>query len=178
MQLFKNLAWLAVLAATPAFAEVPQRLVPGFGAFSEVIEPFEAIDPSLRYKIVFDVSQPARKQGEVHQGLERVARMVNLLGHAGVTPQPGDIVVTLHGGAAKTALTEAAFAARFDGEANPNAELIRQLAVAGVSVRICGQSMAGNGFGREELNPDVKVDTAAITTLATLQIKGYAIIQD
>jgi intracellular sulfur oxidation DsrE/DsrF family protein len=75
-------------------------------------------------------------------------------------------------------LSEAAFATRFSGETNPNAELIRQLTAAGVSVRLCGQSMAANGFAREELNPGVRVDVAAITTIATLQLKGYAVIQD
>jgi hypothetical protein len=38
--------------------------------------------------------------------------------------------------------------------------------------------MMSGGFAREELNPDVKVDIAAITTMATLQLRGYAVIQD
>jgi intracellular sulfur oxidation DsrE/DsrF family protein len=80
--------------------------------------------------------------------------------------------------AARTALTQAAFAARHDGEANPNAELIRQLTLAGVSVRLCGQSMAALGSAPDELNPDVHVDVAAVTTIATLQMRGYALIPD
>jgi intracellular sulfur oxidation DsrE/DsrF family protein len=176
--MIKSLALLALIAAAPAFAQTSGPVIPGYGKFAEIADPFEAVDPSLRYKVVFDVSQPARKAGEVHQGLERVARMVNLLAHHGAKPQAGDIVVTLHGPAARSALSEAAFAQRFEGEANPNAELIRQLTAAGVSVRLCGQSMVANGFAREELNPDVRVDVSAITTLATLQLKGYAVIQD
>ena len=172
------LALATGLLALPAMAQTPPRLVPDFGAYSEVPDPFEKPDPGLRYKVVFDVSQAARTPGTVHQGLERVARMVNLLGRHGVKLNPGDIVVTMHGPAAKTALTAAAFAKRFNGEANPNAELIKQLTAAGVSVRLCGQSMVAAGFARDELNPDVKVDVAAITTLATLQLKGYAVIQD
>lgn len=178
MHLLKCATVLVALLASPALAQGQPRLVPGFGTYFDIPEPYEKLDPKLRYRIVFDVAQPARKPGEVHQGLERVARMVNLLGRHGVTLQRGDIVVTLHGGAAKTALTEAAFAKRFEGEANPNAELIRQLTKAGVSVRLCGQSMVVNGFARDELSPDVQVDIAAITTLATLQLQGYAIIQD
>lgn len=178
MQMHKCALLLAALFAGPAIAQEQPRLVPGFGTYFEVPDPYQKLDPKLRYKVVFDVAQPARKAGEVHQGLERVARMVNLLGRHGVTPQKGDIVVTLHGGAAKTALTEAAHAKRYEGEANPNAELIRQLTKAGVSVRICGQSMVVNGFTRAELNPDVQVDIAAITTMATLQLQGYAVIQD
>jgi intracellular sulfur oxidation DsrE/DsrF family protein len=173
-----TLAVLLLAAAQPVMAAAPARLVPDFGAFTDIADPFEKPDPGMRYKVVFDVSQPARAPGTAHQGLERVARMVNLLGHHGVKLQPGDIVVTMHGQAAKTALTAAAFAKRYNGEANPNAELIKQLTVAGVSVRLCGQSMMALGFARDELNPDVKVDVAAITTMATMQLRGYAVIQD
>lgn len=178
MQMFRSGAILVALLASPTLAQTQPRLVPGFGTYFDIPEPFEKLDPQLRYKVVFDVAQPARKPDEVHQGLERVARMVNLLGRHGGTVHPGDIVVTLHGPAAKTALTAAAFAERFDGETNPNVELIRQLTLAGVSVRLCGQSMAANGFAHDEVNPDVQIDISAITTLASLQLQGYAVIQD
>lgn len=167
-----------LLSASSAFAQAASRPVPHYGEFREVPDAFERPDPALRYRILFDVSQAARTPGAVHQGLERVARMVNLLGRDGIRPAPGDIVVTLHGPAARTALTVAAFAQRHNGEANPNADLIRELTAAGVSVRLCGQSMMALGYTREELNPDVKVDVAAITTMATYQLRGYAIIQD
>lgn len=176
--MLKPLALLVLIAGTPVFGQTSAQLIPDFGKFSEITDPYEKIDASLRHKIVFDVSQPARKPGGVHQGLERVARFVNLLAHHGAWPEAGDVVVTLHGPAARFALTEAAFAKRFDGEANPNAKLIQQLTAAGVSVRLCGQSMAANGFARDELHPDVRVDVSAITTLASLQLKGYAVIQD
>jgi intracellular sulfur oxidation DsrE/DsrF family protein len=172
------MAAAAVVLATAASAEVIPRPIPDFGASAEVADPFQKPDPTLHYKVVFNVSQPARAAGEVHQGLERVARMVNLLAHYSVKMQPGDIVVTLQGPAAKTVLTPAAFAKRYNGEVNPNANLIQELTAAGVSVRLCGQSMVGLGFSRSELNPDVKVDVSAITTMATLQLRGYAIISD
>jgi len=108
----------------------------------------------------------------MHHGLERAARMVNLLVRRGAKPQVGDIVVTLHGPATKFALSEAALAKRFEGKPNPKAELIRQRTAAGVSVRLCGQSMVAKEFAREELNPGVRADVSAITTLATLQLKG------
>jgi intracellular sulfur oxidation DsrE/DsrF family protein len=166
------------LAATPALAQIPPKLVPDYGRYQEVPDPYLKPDPSLRYKVVFDVSQPARTPGSIHQGLERVARMVNLLNRHGVKLQPADIVVTIHGSATTTTLTPMAYAAKFKGAANPDAELIRQLTAAGVSFRLCGQSMVSGGFTKADLNPDVKVDVAAITTMATLQLQGYAIIQD
>jgi intracellular sulfur oxidation DsrE/DsrF family protein len=168
---------IAALLPLPALAQ-PARLIPDYGAFSVVPDPSLKPDPALRYKVVFDVSQAARTPGSVHQGLERVARMVNLLNNYGVKLQPGDIVITLHGQAAKTTLTPAAFARRNSGAANPDAEILKQLAAAGISIRLCGQSMMAAGFAPEDLNPVVKVDVAAITTMATLQLQGYAVIQD
>jgi len=38
--------------------------------------------------------------------------------------------------------------------------------------------MVANGFEKEELNSDIKVDVSAITTIGTLQMRGYALIQD
>jgi intracellular sulfur oxidation DsrE/DsrF family protein len=171
-------ALIPAIAFAQAQPATPSRLVPDFGAYSEIPDAFQKPDPAMRYKIVFDVSQPARTPGAVHQGLERVARMMNLLHSQGVKIEPGDIVVTLHGGAAKTALTAPAFAKRYADEANPNAQLIAQITKAGASVRLCGQSMAALGFTRDELNPDVKVDTSAITTIGTLLMRGYGMIQD
>lgn len=168
---------IAALLPLPALAQ-PARLIPDYGVFNVVPDPYQKPDPALRYKVVFDVSQAARTPGTVHQGLERVARMVNLLNHYGVKLQPGDIVITLHGQAAKTVLTPAAFAKRNNGAANPDADLLKQLAAAGISIRLCGQSMMAAGFAADELNPVVKVDVAAITTMATLQLQGYALIQD
>lgn len=175
-----------VAAGGAAYAQTPtsaaeanqERLVPHFGRYREVLDPFEKPDPALRYRVVFDIGQPARTPGQVHQGLERVARMVNLLNRHGVKMMPGDIVVTIHGQPIRTGLTAAAYAKRFEGAANPDEALIHELAAAGVSVRLCGQTMMGAGYTKDEISPDVKIDVAAITTMATLQLRGYAIIQD
>ena len=72
-----------------------------------------------------------------------------------------------------TAAAETAFFGK-----DPDAELICQLTAAGVSDRLCGQSMMSAGFARNELNADIKVDIAAITTMATFPLRGYAVITD
>jgi intracellular sulfur oxidation DsrE/DsrF family protein len=175
-----SVLWIVAvsLLAMPASAQDGARLIPDFGAYRDIPDAFERPDPTLKYRIVFDVSQPARAADKVHQGLERAARIVNLLAVHGIKIEPGDIVVTMHGQAGRAALSDAAHKARFKGEANPNERLINQLTAAGISVRLCGQSMVGAGFTRAELNPDVKVDVAAITTMTTLQLRGYAVVQD
>ena len=170
--------FLAAALAAPSHAAPGQRLIPDYGAYRDIPDAHEKPDPALRYKIVFEVTAAARDATKPHHGLEKVARMVNLLSVHGVDVQPGDMVVAIHGPASRTTLTNAAYAKRHEGAGNPNVELIRQLTAAGVSIRICGQAMMAMGYAKEELNPDVKVDVSAITTVATMQMRGYAVMQD
>lgn len=169
---------LAVAMAAPALAAPGQRLIADFGAYRDIPDAFEKPDPAIRYKIVFEVTSPARDAAKPHHGLEKVARMVNLLSVHGVDVRPGDMVVAIHGQASRATLTDAAHRKRHDGAANPNVEIIRQLTAAGVSIRLCGQVMQALGYVREEMNPDVKFDVSAITTVATMQMRGYAVMQD
>lgn len=67
-----------MVTGTPALAQASGPLIPDYGKFTEIADPFEAIDANLRYRIVFDVFQPASKAGEVHHWLKRVARMATL----------------------------------------------------------------------------------------------------
>ena len=168
----------ALAMAGPALAVPGQRLVPDFGAYRDIPDAFDTPDPALRYKIIFEMTAPARDAAKPHHGLEKVARMVNLLSIHGVDIQPGDMVVAIHGQASRATLTGAAHVKRHDGAANPNVEIIRQLTAAGVSIRLCGQVMQALGYGKDELNPDVKVDVSAITTVATMQMRGYAVMKD
>lgn len=167
--------------AAPALAEpipVPNPVITGYGRAAVIANPNLAPDPKLRYRVVFEVKSGADKPDEVNSGLQKVARFVNLLGGYGIRPQPGDLVVTIFGQASSVTLTAAAHAAHEKGAANPNIELVQKLTDAGVSIRLCGQSMVGHGYSPAEINPNVKVDTAAITTMATLQLRGYALLPD
>jgi intracellular sulfur oxidation DsrE/DsrF family protein len=157
---------------------VPNPVITGYGRAAVIADPFQKPDPKLRYRVVFEVKSAADKPEEVNNGLQKVARFVNLLGSFGIRPRPGDLVVTIYGKASSVTLTAAGHAAHENGAANPNIELIQKLTDAGVSIRLCGQSMVGHGYGPAEINPNVKVDTAAITTMATLQLQGYALLPD
>jgi intracellular sulfur oxidation DsrE/DsrF family protein len=61
---------------------------------------------------------------------------------------------------------------------NPSADLIAKLVAAGVSVRVCGQALAGAKIARDEVLPGVQVDLSALTTVSTLQLRGYALLVD
>ncbi len=185
MSIYKNAGGLLLVvgalsglaAVVNAQAPIP-RPVPDFGRYSDIPEAVQKPEPGLRYRVVFDIGATPANPAAVHPGLERVARMVNLLAAGGVRMQPSDIVVTVHSGAALALLSEAAHKARNNGAPNPNSGILRQLAAAGVSIRMCGQSMRGRGIAQADLESVVQVDTAAIVTLAALQLRGYAAIED
>ena len=61
---------------------------------------------------------------------------------------------------------------------NPSVDLIAKLKAAGVSVRVCGQALAAAKIARDEVLPDVQVDLSALTTVAALQLRGYALLVD
>src|SRR5690242_19268815 len=136
-----SLVLTVALATTGAQGQPPSGktglvypLVPGQGGVVSL--PRSAEQPRKGVKAVFDVTADA-KPGEVNKGLEHVARLLNLYGAAGLTARDVKIAAVLHGQADKSALSDAAYAARFKVAANPNLPLIRDLKEAGVEVVVC-----------------------------------------
>ena len=152
-------------------------VIPGFGGIVAVPSAAERPDPKLRYRVLFNVSKAASSPDKVNPSLEKVARFVNLLGADKVHPA-GDIAVIIHGPATPLVLQNAPYAARMKVAANPNAALIAALQKAGVSIRVCSQAMVGNEIMPNQVASGVEIDDSALTTLANLQIRGYALIPD
>jgi intracellular sulfur oxidation DsrE/DsrF family protein len=169
-----------VLAAAVADGQPPcgkgglvYPLISGHGGVVPL--PRAAEQPQKGAKAVFDITADA-KPGEVNKGLEQVARLLNLYGAAGLKPADVKIAAVLHSEADKAALSDAAYAARFKVEANPNLPLIRDLKKAGVEVFVCGQSLHDLGFMAEEVADEVPVADAAMLVLLNKQTEGYAYI--
>ena len=163
-------------AATTAHAE--PRPVPDYGAFAPVPEGKERPDPARDYKVIFEVSEGAHDATKPLMGLQRVARLVNLLGAEGVPAAHRHVVAVLDGEATEAIMTDKAFAARHSGASNPNVKLIDELRAAGVSVRVCGQAMAGHKITPDQVIPGVEIDLSALTTVANKQLEGYALIEE
>lgn len=159
--------------STPMFPVIPQ-----FGGIFPMPTAAERPDPKLHYRVIFNITKPATLPDKLNPSLEKVARLVNLLGADGVRPAAGDIVAIVQGPATPVILKNAAYRARTKAEKNPNLALITALKKAGVSVRVCSQAMIGNGITPDQVSPDVIVDDSALTTLTNLQLRGYALIPD
>ena len=153
-------------------------VIPGYGGVVVTPGASERPDPKLRYRVVFNITKAAAEPDKPNPGLERVARFVNLLGADNVRPAPGDIVAIVQAGATPAILQNAAYAARTKEAENPNVALIAALAKAGVSVRVCSQAMAGHGITPDQVIKGIVIDDAALTTMANLQLRGFALIPD
>lgn len=168
----------AALAVSATTANAAPRAVPDYGAFVPVPEGKERPVPARDYKVVFEVAEGAHDPAKPLEGLQRVARLVNLLAAEGVPASHRHIVAVLDAAATEAIMTDKAFAARHSGASNPNVKLIEELAAAGVSVRVCGQAMAGHKITPDQVIPSVEIDLSALTTVANKQLEGYALIED
>ncbi|HEV7253049.1 MAG TPA: DsrE family protein [Mesorhizobium sp.] len=180
-RLVKTLALASALSALLAAGAQAQGVdwqypaVKGFGPVVPIPEASARPEGDLAYKVVFDVTQDRPGDGRVSPGLASVARFVNLLAISGMDPRQADIVAVLHASATPAVIKDENYRRRF-GTPNPNAELIRQLEANGAEVVVCGQALAGAGFGLDEVMAPVEVSISAMTELAQRQLQGYAVM--
>ena len=168
---------LSILPTTLS-AQTSTPRIAGYGAIAPLTGDETRAEPGLRYRLVFNVTKAAAMPEKVNPSLEKVARLVNLLGRDNIRPEPGDIVVIVHGTATPIVTNSAAYAAKTKAELNPNLDLIAKLRKAGVTVAVCSQALHANRISAKELAPAVRVDLSAMTTLAALQLRGWALIPD
>lgn len=119
---------LAVLIglSSSAFAQSAQTLaIPGYEAAKDIPGAKELPDPSVTYKIVFDIGKAAPKPDEVNPGLAGVARYFNTLVKNGVPADHRKIAIIFHQDATDIVQNNEAFKARNDGHDNPNIALIQ-----------------------------------------------------
>jgi len=170
-------AGLSTGAMAQAARDPAHPVIPVYGAITPAPDAAGQPDPSLVYRVVFDITDGASAPDGVNLGLQKVARFLNLLGSAHVAVKPGDVVAVIHGPATRLVLSDAASRSR-DGHANPNSALLAALRVAGVEIHVCSQALGKAAIGKGELASEVTLDLSAMTTLATLQLRGWALIPD
>lgn len=157
--------------------EKPAQASPSFPIISQfggvVARPSASEQPRPGAKVVFDVTADA-KPNEVNKGLERVARLLNLYGAAGLTAKDVTVAVVLHGEATRCALKDSAYGERFGTEHNPNLKLIQSLRQAGVEVSVCGQALINKDYADREVAQEIPIAASALTLVINKQADGYA----
>ncbi|MBD3728955.1 MAG: DsrE family protein [Sphingomonadales bacterium] len=167
----------AALAAAPASAQgdaSPFRAGPVFEEFGlhAPVDADMAIPEGTIFKVMFEAVRQdteGRRNGEI----EIAARFINMSVAAGVPLEKVHVAIVVRGPASNDLLTDAAWGKTHDGQANPNAGLVRALLDHGVRIILCGQSAAGLGITKDQLQPGVEIAQSAITARALLQMQGY-----
>lgn len=135
----------------------------------------EDIDPKMTYKLLFDCTQgnPMQyKNGTINEGLEEIARIINLHKGAGVKDNKLQIKMVVHSIASLSFLSDEAYNKRFNMN-NPNKDLIQQLQKAGVTIIVCGQTMQYRDIENKDLLIGIKKAFSARTALSTYLSKGF-----
>jgi intracellular sulfur oxidation DsrE/DsrF family protein len=169
-------AAFAILIALPgsAHAQSAQTLpIPSVDSAIDFPNEHEMPDPSLTYKIVFDIGKASSKVDEVNPALTFISRFFNTLAKGGVPADHRKFVVVFHQEGTDIALNNAAFKALKDGHDNPNISLIHTMKQAGVDFRVCGQGVMSRKFDMATINPEIQIDQWAMTTIMNLQARGY-----
>ncbi len=169
-------AAFAILIAQPAVLRAqsaPALPIPSVDAATDFPNEHEMPDPSLTYKIVFDIGKAAPKVDDVNPGLVTISRYFNTLAKGGVPADHRKFVVVFHQQGTEIALNNAAYRAVKDGHDNPNIALIHSMKQAGIDFRVCGQGVIARKIDVATIQPDIQVDQWAMTTITTLQLRGY-----
>jgi intracellular sulfur oxidation DsrE/DsrF family protein len=169
--------FLWLLCATQAHAVEPRvgPVVEGFGPVFEVPAESFNLDPDQHYKVVMDIGEGPENPGEQNRGIESAARFLNLHARHGIDPANLQMVLVLHGAAARAALSDAAHRKRFDVP-NGSLGLVEALGKAGVPIYLCGQTAAYHGYAPEDLLPQISLAVSAMTVHVRLQQEGYRAI--
>lgn len=158
----------------PGFWTTPT--VAGYGKIHYLPKAAYQPQKNMTYKIVFALTHAGAKPEDVSPSLDHVARTVNLYVAAGVPVSHLKFVGITYGAATPLVLDNAHYRAKF-GVDNPNLKLIRILRKDGVDIAVCGQAVAEHQFDYSWVSPDVTLALSGLTTVTTLEQRGYALMQ-
>lgn len=155
----------------PGFWVTPA--VPGYGLVHPMPDAAYQPEKHTTYRIVYAMTKGPKVPTDVNSSLDHVARMVNVFVAAGVPVSHLKIVAIAYGDATELALSDKAYRAKF-GVANLNLPLIAELRAVGVDVTVCAQAVAEKDYAYGDVDKSVTTALSGVTTIVTLQHKGYA----
>ncbi len=174
-------AALMAMAMVPAHAKTDSGAfwstptIHGYGRIHYVNKAAYKPQSGATYKIVFSLTMGPKSPDKVNPALDHVARTVNLYAASGVPLSHLKFVAVAVGPATPLALDNAHYKAKF-GVDNPNLKLIRELRKAGVDVAVCAQAVAEHHFKYGWVSHNVTLALSGLTTVTTLEHKGYALM--
>jgi intracellular sulfur oxidation DsrE/DsrF family protein len=133
-----------------------------------------ALMPSVTadHRLYVDVDGDGQNHGEINARLHTAAKLLNLYALAGVPDDKVHLVVLFYGKGVDLALSDEAYEKKF-GHPNPNANVIKQLRQANVSMVVCGQALGHQNFVASNIRPGMTLALSALTAREELQAVGY-----
>jgi predicted peroxiredoxin len=128
-------------------------------------------------KLIFDFTQSTANNAQgtqVNEGLEEVARVMNLHIAAGYKKENLKTVIIFHSGSLLSILNDDYYQRKYSNS-NPNNDLFNQFVKSGTELVVCGQSMQFRELEKKELLPAIQIAFSAKTTLTKYQSKGYQV---
>ena len=151
-------------------------VIKGFGRVHPRPDAAVQPDPGADYKVIVDVVHGSKDHHKVPGSLQRLARIVNLMGFAKVPPSHVHIVAVLEGEAAYAAASNAEYRKLFKTD-NPNLPILHALKQAGVRLLVCGQAMAEMNLHDSDVGPDITVSLSALSDFVVYGQRGYSYLQ-
>ncbi|HET6632271.1 MAG TPA: DsrE family protein [Rhodanobacteraceae bacterium] len=151
-------------------------LVPKYGGVYPRPNADMQIDPAGTYKVFADVVTAKHAEGQPYKSLQRLARLVNLMGYAKVPPENVHIVALLEKQARTGGLNNETYR-RLYGTDNPNLKLLHDLKKAGVKLMVCSQAVAELGLQESDLDPSITVTLSGLSDTAIYGGQGYAFLE-
>lgn len=151
-------------------------VIPKFGAVHPRPDAAVQPDPNVDYKVFVDVVSTGDDHTKPMESLERLARLVNLMGFAKVPPEHVHIVALLDKMAGIAALTNGQYRKNFKVD-NPNLDILHALKKAGVTLMVCSQALAGRGLKDSDVDPSVTVTLSGLTDPVVYGQRGYTFMQ-
>lgn len=133
-------------------------------------------DPSIKYKIIVELTENASKPDSLNEYIEALATLVNLHAAEGVPKENIQMVVVLRKMATYAVFGNELYKEKFKCD-NPNLHLLKELMNAGVEFYVCGQTMQKRNIDTGKLVAGTKVASAGLTAITTYQLKGYTMVK-
>ena len=133
-------------------------------------------DPSIKYKILVELTENASKPDSLNEYLEALATLINLHAAEGVPKENIQMAVVMRKMATYGVFGNELYKEKFKCD-NPNMQLLKELMDAGVEFYVCGQTMLKRNIDTKKLVQGTKIASSGLTAITTLQLKGYTMVK-
>ena len=151
-------------------------IIKSYGTVFEIPKADHKPDPSIKYKILVELTENASKPDTLNEYLEALATLINLHAAEGVSKENIKMAVILRKMATYGVFGNELYKEKFKCD-NPNLQLLKELMDAGVEFYVCGQTMLKRNVDTKKLVPGTKVASAGLTAITTYQLQGYTMVK-